>query len=253
MTYFSVRKHHPEPEPEPIEEDLPEDEEADEEPEPEQRPASRPGPLSGLRRWLAWCSALIGTGPTYTLHAVALWAVPFYGGWIALTVTAGFALAVGAFTPREHLDRLTAWIERRDTRAQPPGDDEPEAGEEQPAEAFVDPLPGILWELIGQAPGVHLKSVVTHLHETGLDAACDKAAVKAALDRRGIPTRGSVREADGRVNEGVHRADLKGWQDAHSPTAPAGCPKTRSEPVATALTSDVATEATAVATPPTAP
>lgn len=252
MTYFSVRKRHPDPEPAPAEEDLVETEEVDEEPESEP-PAGKAGPLSGVKRWLAWCSVLIGPGPTYALHFVALWSVAFYGGWIAVAVPLAFVLAVGAFTPREHLDRLTTWIESRTAGRQLPAEDEAQAGEEPLDETPVDPLPGILWDLIDQAPGVHLKTVVAHLHTTGLDTACDRADVRAALARRGIPMRGSVRDASGRVNEGVHRADLKGWEEAHSPTTPAGCPKTRSEPVATALTSDVATEATAVATPPPAP
>lgn len=127
----------------------------------------------------------------------------------------------------------------------------PEEGEGQPAQVPVDPLPGILWELIGDAPGVHLKTVVQHLHDTGLDTACDRAAVRAALTRRGITFKASVREADGRVNEGVHRDDLTAWEEARSPALAVPLSKTRSNPVATALTSDVAEPATPVATPAT--
>lgn len=134
----------------------------------------------------------------------------------------------------------------------PEPEEEPlEQAGEQPAPPPADPLPGLLWDLIGDAPGVHLKTVVEHLHETGLDTDCDRAAVRAALTRRGIAFKGSVREADNRVNEGVHRDDLQAWEEARSPTPPAVLSKTRSDPVATALTCDVANPATPIATPPT--
>lgn len=145
-----------------------------------------------------------------------------------------------------------AWM-HAPARADEGAPDEPcDTGEELPVEAPTDPLPAILWDLIGDAPGVHLKTVVQHLHETGQDTACDKAAVKAALDRRGITYKPSVRDAAGRVNEGVHRDDLKAWEEARSPAAPVPLSKVRSNPVATALTSHVAAPATGVATPPTA-
>jgi hypothetical protein len=128
-----------------------------------------------------------------------------------------------------------------------------QAGEEPAATPPTDPLPGILWELIGEAPGVHLKTVVQHLHDTGQDTACDKAAVKAALDRRGITYKPSVRDAAGRVNEGVHRDDLKAWEGGRSPAPPVSLSKTRSSPATTAVTCDVAEAATDVATPPTLP
>lgn len=134
-----------------------------------------------------------------------------------------------------------------------PGETPEGEGEQPPIEAPVDPLPGILWDLIGDAPGVHLKTVVRHLHESGLDTSCDRAAVRAALTRRGITFKASVRDAAGKVNEGVHRDDLKAWEEARSPAAPVALSKTRSNSVATALTCDVAEPATAVATPATPP
>ncbi len=166
-----------------------------------------------------WKAVLIGA-------AVLVYAAARYRTWIwagvAVLCAAAWAHAPG---PVEELPDEA--------------DDEPQdEGEEPPTEAPVDPLPALLWELIGEAPGVHLKTVVAHLHQTGLDTACDRAAVRAALGRREIPVRGSVRGADGRVNEGVHRADLKAWEEARSPTAPMDTPETRSSFVATALTSE---------------
>jgi hypothetical protein len=126
-----------------------------------------------------------------------------------------------------------------------PGDDEPE--QKRP----TDPFPGMIRDLIGDAPGVHIKTIVAWLHETGLDTDCTAADVTAGLTRRQIPIRASVRDANGRVNKGVHRDDLEEWLEARSPASPAALPKGRSKPVATALTSGVADDATAVATPPT--
>ncbi|MER7738874.1 hypothetical protein ABTX34_11205 [Streptomyces sp. NPDC096538] len=123
-----------------------------------------------------------------------------------------------------------------------------EAGEEPPP---ADPFPGMIRDLIGDAPGVHIKTVVAWLHETGLDTACTTADVTAGLTRRQIPIRASVRGADGRVNKGVHRDDLEEWLKARPSTPPAALSKGRSSAVATALTSGVADAATAVATPST--
>ena len=126
-----------------------------------------------------------------------------------------------------------------------------EAGEKEAPTPPEDPFPRMVWDLIGDAPGVHLKRVVEWLHETGLDTACTTADVKAGLTRRQIPMRASVRDAAGKVNQGVHRDDLKAWLDARSPTEPAPLPKARSNAATTALTSDVAAAPTDVATPAT--
>ncbi|UOB09090.1 hypothetical protein MQE23_08495 [Streptomyces sp. HP-A2021] len=126
-----------------------------------------------------------------------------------------------------------------------------EAGEETPPASPEDPFPGMVWDLIGDAPGVHLKRVVEWLHETGLDTACTTADVRAGLTRRQIPIRASVRDAAGRVNQGVHRDDLEAWLKARSPAPPEPLSKTRSNPATTALTSDVAAAPTDVATPAT--
>lgn len=126
-----------------------------------------------------------------------------------------------------------------------------EAGEEDLPAAPEDPFPGMVWDLIGDAPGVHIKRVVEWLHETGLDTVCTAADVTAGLTRRQIPIRPSVRDATGRVNKGVHRDDLEEWLQAHSPAVPAALSKACSYSATTALTSDVADAPTDVATPST--
>ncbi|MFE7072694.1 hypothetical protein ACFU96_21690 [Streptomyces sp. NPDC057620] len=251
MTYFNLRKRDADPEPEAVETDAGTTEDETPEEEIPAAPDVPHGPANALWAGISgpgrWLTARGRPGMAWLLYAGSAWAVGFYGGWIAAGLCAAWLLGVLLFIPREALDRIAAKIERTPGNT-PAGSGK--AGEQRPADTFVDPLPGLLWELIGDAPGVHLKTVVAHLHTTGLDTACDRAKVRAALARRGITVKGSVREADGRVNEGVHRADLQGWEEARSPAAPAMAPEARSSPVATALTSNVAKPATAVATPP---
>ncbi|MFF8953870.1 hypothetical protein ACF09I_34490 [Streptomyces sp. NPDC014940] len=141
-----------------------------------------------------------------------------------------------------------AWMHAPAAEAQ---DDVEEAGEQPPVEAPTDPFPGMVWDLIGEASGVHIKRVVEWLHETGLDEVCTAADVTAGLDRRGIPIRASVRDGHNRVNRGVHRDDLEAWFGARSPAAPVPLSKTRSDTATTAVTCDVAAAATGVATPAT--
>ncbi|WP_405925434.1 hypothetical protein [Streptomyces sp. NBC_00035] len=244
MTYFNPRKRGLAPETETAEADAeyaeaeaPDDEAPD---EPHGLVGALWAGISGPGRWL---TARGRPGLAWLLYAGSAWAAGYYGGWAAAGVILVWLLTVLLFIPREDLDRLTAALERRAAGTPAETAEEPAAG------TFIDPLPGILWELIGEAPGVHLKTVVTHLHQSGLDTACDKAAVRAALTRRGITVKGSVRGADNRVNEGVHRADLQAWEEARSPAATANAPEARSGSVATALTSDVAKPTTPAATP----
>ncbi|CAM5250403.1 hypothetical protein SGLAM104S_01616 [Streptomyces glaucescens] len=169
-------------------------------------------------------------------------------GW--KTVLAGAVFAVFAlFRYRTAIGWiLAAWCAAAWMHA--PKEPDEERGEAT-AEPVADPLPAVLWQLIGDAPGVHLKTVAGHLHAAAPEEGIDRASVRAALAARGIPIRASVRGADGRVNEGVHRADLEAWQQALPAPSTPPLSKTRSSPVATPLTSDVATPPTGVATPPT--
>lgn len=170
-------------------------------------------------------------------------------GTLAALVVAGYAVARyrTAFAWMLAAWCVAAWMHAPDREEQPAA----EAGEQPPVETPTDPLPSLLWDLIGEAPGVHVKGIVEHLHETGRDPTCQPADVRAALGRRGIPVRASVRDAAGRVNQGVHRDDLTTWEQALSPAAPAPLSKARSNPATTPLTSGVADAATTVATPPT--
>ncbi|MFE2353456.1 hypothetical protein [Streptomyces parvulus] len=172
------------------------------------------------------------------------WKAVFAAGVVAVYAVARYR---AAFVWLLAVWCAAAWMHTPREDEQPPE----ETGEQPTAEAFHDPLPGILWDLIGDAPGVHVKRVVAWLHENGWEEGSSAADVRAGLARRGVPLRASVRDAAGRVNQGVHRDDLEAWEKAHSPAPPAAPSETRSYGPATPLTSGSYEAATAVATPPT--
>lgn len=191
------------------------------------------GPLgAGSRILLLRLAARLGWKGTLTVLVVA--------GYTVARSRPAFAWLLAAWC-------VAAWMHAPDREKQPAE----EAGEQPPVEAPADPLPAILWDLIEEAPGVHVKRVVSWLHENGWEEDSSAADVRAALTRRGIPWRASVRGADGKVNQGVHRDDLEAWEKDHSPTAPAVPSENRSYAPATPLTSGSYEAATAVATPPT--
>jgi hypothetical protein len=242
MSYFNLRKHDTEAEVEPDEAEAEEPaetpEETAEEPEGEQ-PAKEHGPLlSGILGPGRWLAAHFGPGAALGVHVVAAWAVFFYGGWPAAGIITVWLLAVLAFVPREYLERVAARLEPSTGRDQ-------KAGEENP----VEPLAAVLWRLIGDAPGAHLKTLTAHLQQAAPEQPLDRAMVRAKLGALGITVKPSVRDAAGKVNEGVHRADLKAWEEALSPTGTGTPSEPRSNPVATPVTSNVGIDATAVATP----
>ncbi|MGW5736995.1 MULTISPECIES: hypothetical protein [Streptomyces] len=206
--HISLRKKTPEPEPETVEEPLAEAEETDRE-APAENDEEAPGLpralAAAVRAWLAWCTSRTNVTVTYWVHGIAVWATAYYGGWIAIGIVAALVTGVGSFIPRATVDRITARVE---ARQQAPADDESEPAEEPPA----DPLVGLLRHLIGDAPGVHLKTLVEHLEKGAAEVGQQpprKADVVAKLAARNIRLRPSVRDVHGRVNRGVYRADLE--------------------------------------------
>ncbi|MHB9861951.1 hypothetical protein [Streptomyces sp. YIM S03343] len=238
MTFVSLRKHDPKPEPDDVREDIETEETAEDGAGYDQEPAGHPvlGLLpalaQGVRGWCAWCSARIGVGPTLAVHGVALYAAGRYSLWVSYGVTGAFGLAVLLFTPREALERVSAYLDARDTareaRRAARGTDVEDPADEAPEEPPVDPLVALMWRLIGGAPGVHLKTLAEVLAEaaagaggqppTKAEVGAAKAGVEAALTARGIPLRPSVRDTRDKVNRGVHRADLEAWEKGLSPT-----------------------------------
>lgn len=249
MSYFSLRKHAPEPEPDEVAEEPEEGAEGDENAQQEQ-PVGKPhGPLlTGLLGPGRWLAAHFGMSTAWGVHAAAVWMIFYYGGVVATGVAAVWLLAVLLFTPREYLERLATSIERLGNRPDEDAEDE----EEPPP---TDPLVALLWHLIGDAPGAHLKTAARRMQEASgqpVDRASVRArvaAIRARLNALHIPVKASVRDAAGKVNEGVHRDDLEAWEEALSPTATGTPSEARSEPVARPVTCDVGKSATAVATP----
>ncbi|MEU1155752.1 hypothetical protein ABZ369_22425 [Streptomyces sp. NPDC005918] len=201
--YISLRKKQPEPEPESAEE-APADEQAGPA-EDEEVPSLARALAAAVRGWFTWCTGRTNVTVTYWGHGLAVWAAVFYGGWVAVAIVAALVTGVGAFVPRATVDRLTARIE---ARHQGPAEVEPEPAREPPA----DPLVALLRHLIGDAPGTHFKTLVEHLEKGAAEAGQEpptRAEVEAKLAARGIGLRPSVRDAHGRVNRGVHGADLE--------------------------------------------
>jgi hypothetical protein len=213
VTYFNLRKHAPEPvdeEPEtPDTEETEETEEADENVTAEQ-PTSWGGAfLTGVRGPGAWLATRFGIGPAWTIHAIAVWACFFYGGWVAVGVVTAWLTAVLLFIPREQLERLAAAIERRDERRRaqrPPASEEPP--DEAPAEDGREAILRLLSDLIGDAHGVHLRTVLAHLQKHGQWEGRTVAEMRQHLEALGIPVRPKVK-VDGTPTRGVLRADLE--------------------------------------------
>ncbi|MEU2426922.1 hypothetical protein ABZ619_38920 [Streptomyces sp. NPDC007851] len=233
MTYFNLRKRDPDPEPETPEEDVEPEENTEGDEAQEQESEARvvlgllPAYVQGARNWCAWCSAKIGAGWAYTGHVVAVWAVFHYdNAMVTFGVLGGLGLAFGLFAPREAFDRAVERMAARDLakfKAQGEAAQAPtaEAVEEAPVEAPADPLVALMWRLISDAPGVHRKTLTEVLAEAAVKAGNrppSEADVEASLEEREIPLRPSVRDTRGKVNRGVHRDDLKAWEEARSPT-----------------------------------
>lgn len=240
MTYFNLRKRAIE---EPAEAVEAEPEEEPGEDDEEDGPVGLGGAvwagISGPGRWLADRDR---AGLAWVLYVGSVWAAGFYGGWIAAGVIAAWVAAILLFMPRDAKDRAAAAIERRYA----PG---PGASPAQAEETPVDPLVTVMWTLIGDAPGVHVKTLAEHLQAMVPDQLVARAAVRAKLAALNIPVRGSVRDAAGRVNEGVHRVDLEAWEKALPGPSPDAAPGPVGSPVATPVTCDVADVPTPVATP----
>jgi len=202
MSYFSLRKHAPEPEPDEVVEEAPDVEEEAEE-TVEEQPAKQYGPLlTGVFGPGRWIAARFSPGAALGVHVVAVWAVFFYGGWVAVGVVFVWLLAVLAFVPREHLDRLSIRLEQRSRPT--------------PATAPAEPRnPGdregalrLLHTVLGEAPGVHLRTVLAYLQEHGQWEGKEVADLRRHLEALGILVRPKVK-VDGTPTRGVLKADLE--------------------------------------------
>lgn len=218
MTYFSLRKRAPEPEPEPEPEaGAPADQAPAENQETEQEQAAKQhGPvLAGLLGPSQWITGHLGAGPAWGIHVVGVWAPCYYGGWAAVLVPAGWLLTVLLFVPREHLDRLSARIERGRAKPTPVG---------APTEGGRDGILALLHSLIGDAHGVHLRTVLDHLQEHGQWEGREVADLRRHLEALGIPVRPKVKIGK-TPTRGVLKADLDTLPPIEE-TAPSPTPST---------------------------
>jgi hypothetical protein len=91
-------------------------------------------------------------------------------------------------------------------RAGAPAAPEP-VEEEPPAVAPAAAIRALLWQLIGDAPGVHLRDVLAHLQEQGHHPTWTVADLRRHLERHGIPIDPKFKLA-GTPTRGVRRDAL---------------------------------------------
>lgn len=215
MTYFNLRKHAATPEPKVVDEE--EFDETDDEPETAAAPpAGWAGALQlGVCGPGAWITARFGITTSWTVHVVAVWAFFYYGAWVAAGIAAGWTLAVLVFVPREYLDRAAAVVERRFTPPPKPPPSVAPGGERESVRR-------LLLDLIGEAHGVHLKTVLAHLQDHGQWEGKKVADLRVHLQALGIPVDPKLRV--GRVpTRGVSRTALEALPPVEE-TAPSPAP-----------------------------
>ena len=251
MTYISLRKTRT-PAPDSAAEDVAEDVEAEADDDGETTEHEPEGAVLGPVRalyqgacnWCSWCSSRIGTGLTIGGHAVAFYAAAHYNSWVTFGVLVPLGVTIARFAPKESLEHYAARLEARDkareerrlARFGPPVGEAGAAPAEAEEEPPGDPLVTLMWRLIADASGVHVKTlaeVLTRVAEKEGQKAPSRADVEASLEDRGVPLRDSVRDARGKVNKGVHRDDLQAWEEALSQSETAPPIETRSSDVAT--------------------
>jgi hypothetical protein len=215
VSYFNLRKRDTEAEVEPggaeAEEPAETPEETAEEPEGEpegEQPAKQHGPLlTGILGPGRWIAARLGSSWALGVHVVAVWAIGFYGGWIAAGVILGWLAAVLVFVPREFKDRVSGWIERWISgRSEPDEQPEEERPASAPEEVYAATLQWVRGQ-VGDSNGIHLSDLLAHAHAHNLHTDLDVTAFRAVLERWGFPIRQQLK-VGGKNRPGIHRDDL---------------------------------------------
>lgn len=216
MSYFNLRKREPEPETDDVEEEPDETEEEDPSAaEPTTWPAAIACGLRGPWRWLAGHFGEYGVTIAWVAHVGSLWAFCYYRGVVAAGLTAAWLGAFAMFVPREFLERLADAVERRATPLPKPTVSAAPGGEREAVRR-------LLLDLIGEARGVHLKTVLAHLQKHGQWEGRKVADLRVHLEALGIRVEPKVKVA-GVPTRGVLRADLEALSPVEE-TAPSPTP-----------------------------
>ncbi|MFD8577166.1 hypothetical protein ACFV1H_17770 [Streptomyces virginiae] len=143
---------------------------------------------AGMSGWVCATDRALGR----TVRVVLL----LLAGLLAWRLVRMFPLLLWALVPR------LCWVAWRAARASTP-----EPDEEPPAAPRVDAIRALLWQLIGDAPGVHLNTVLAHLHKHGHHPSWKVADLRRHLERHGIPIEPKLKLA-GVPTRGVRRDAL---------------------------------------------
>ncbi|WP_431781724.1 hypothetical protein [Streptomyces chumphonensis] len=168
----------------------------------------RRGYRDDLTGWKAaigcWARAAVALGAIVALYLIAR-AVP----WLMWLLTGAWLWA--ALRATRQRDKDTAEAPEKDRQA-PPAD----APDEHHGEALLR----LLHTLIGDGPGVHLRTVLAHLQAEGHAWTWTVTDLRARVEAHGIPVQ-KVRERGSRTPTiGVRRADLVAPTAAPSPAEP---------------------------------
>lgn len=222
MTYFNLRKRDPGPDEEAVEEDLAEGGEEPEEPAQEAKERAVPDSWGGAL-WYGisgpsvWIYVRLGIEAAIILHLFLLWTLAVSGTWAAAGTLTGWLAAVLAFIPREFLERAAEAVELLFSAAPKLAVTVPPGGEREAVRR-------LLLDLIGEAHGVHLKTVLAHLQDHGQWEGKKVADLRVHLQALGIPVDPKLRV--GKVpTRGVSRTALEALPPIEeTPPSPAPSP-----------------------------
>lgn len=143
---------------------------------------------TGMSGWVRATDSTLGRTVRVALLLLA--------GLLAWRLVRMFPLLLWGLVPR------LCWIAWRAVQA--PAE---EPVNEPPVAPPADAIRALLWQLIGDAPGVHLRTVLAHLHEHGHHPTWRVADLRRHLERHGIPVDPKLK-LSGTPTRGVRREAL---------------------------------------------
>lgn len=152
---------------------------------------------AGLARWVRRGRRDDLTGLAAALGPIVRVAVLGLAAWIAYRFVRTVPVLLGVLTA---LWCAAAWRAGRPL-AEP-------AVEDDPAPLDPEAVRTLLLDLMGDAPAVHLKTVLAHLQQRGHGEGWTVGDLRARLEALSIPVRLKVKAPGGGPTRGVHRDDL---------------------------------------------